>query len=298
MLLVAVAISAAWPGLTCAQVIEALDIEPPRDFGYVIGDTISQRISVRLQAGFELDPESLPDAGRVNLWLELDEPVLNRSGQQWTLVLSYRLINRVETSVAVFVPQLELDALGDRRSVGIVVPGWGITQNPVVPPALLQTPIRALDVRADRPPPAVDAASLRLRLIVLASLATIAGLVLVWQYLVAPRLRRKPQPFGHALRELRALRGTAKDWTGAEEASALRLFHRALNETAGRALFITDLDGFVERRPDFAPLRPRIDAFFLRSSAVFFGDRAGADAWSAKQLISLAHDCRAIERRR
>ncbi len=279
---------------TQAQLLRDVQIETPREYGYVVGDELVHRVSILLQDGVELDTERLPESGRINLWLELDVPRAERDGQRWVVELPYRLINRVERSTALVVPQQFLETTGGSHSVSVLVPEWSFTQNPVVPAQVTQI-VADHDVRADRLPLPIAPVRARIAMWVALAVAALAGAALAWIYLIEPWLRPRARPFAEAMVKLRALPG---EWDEGVEKHALQTLHGALNETAGHALFSSGLDGFLQSRPEFAPLGPRIARLFARSNTLFFESGDAREALSLEEIAGLCRDCLAVERRR
>lgn len=284
----------AFAGPVRAQVLQDVQIETPREYAYVVGDEFVHRVQVTLQDGFEIDPEQLPEAGRITLWLELDTPRVERSEQTWVVELPYRLINRVPRSTSLVVPQQFIEAVGANRSVSVLVAEWSFTQNPVVPSAVTEM-VADHDVRADRPPLPLTTHRARVGMWVPLALVALVSGALAWIYLILPWLRPRARPFAEAMDKLRAL---PADWNEETEKHALQTLHGALNETAGHALFSGGLDGFLKRYPEFAPLGPRLEQLFTRSNTLFFESGDAREALSEDDITRLCRDCLAVERRR
>jgi len=68
--------SMPWQG-HAQTIIKQIESITPRAYGYVIGDVLEYRLRLETDSSFRLDPESLPAAGRINVWLELRPPLVN-----------------------------------------------------------------------------------------------------------------------------------------------------------------------------------------------------------------------------
>jgi mxaA protein len=175
---------------------------------------------------------------------------------------------------------------GDARAAPLV-PAWPVGVSPITARAAPGT--EAWQLRPDRPAPAIATGPLRLRL-VLAS-AALAACLAAWGGWLAWRRRRDTltQPFAAALRVL----GREDGWN----ASAWRVLHEAFDRSAGQVLRGSTLQRLFERAPQFEPLRDRIEDFYARSAARFFGDaEAGTGAGDASPR-ALCRELRRVEQR-
>ena len=63
-----------------------------------------------------------------------------------------------------------------------------------------------------------------------------------------------------------------RDGRGLLYRDALLTLHRAVDATAGHAVFAEDLPEFLDCAPAFSPLKDDFNLFFRSSRQVFFGD--------------------------
>jgi len=252
-------------------------VEQPRPFGYVVGDVVTQRVLLEI-GGRELAPAALPKAERVNVWLERRPARIESlpGGHRW-LVLDYQVINAPQSLTTVILPTFDLQGAPDGATLRIAE--WPISVNAL-------TSGGSVELRPDRPAPAVATAPIR-RQIALWSSAFLV-VVAAWLGWLAWRNWRAAaaRPFAHALREMRRLDGTAPE--------AWRALHRAFDQTAGRAVQTTTLPALFERVPQLQSLRPEIEQFFAQSRKLFFGGGLPADRISARALCA---QLRRIEKR-
>lgn len=281
--------------------VEELTVTAPKPFGYVIGDPIEHRVSLVLRPGFELDPASIPEPGRTNRWLWLNEAVLEsepRGGRSHHVIrLLYQVVNASHTVIGVGTPPVSLRILGPGGDLPVIVPAWGFTIGPIVEPR--ERPPGSLpDLRPSLPPAPFPTTGRTARVVALGLLA--AGLLM----LVAKRLLHgRPGwfgagPFHDAYRRIeRRMRNAAAPGAYAD---ALIDVHAAFNATAGRVVFEHDLSRFFIEHPRFEPLRTPIEALFADSGKLFYGNGEGSapGGQGLDRLHDLCRACRGVERRR
>jgi mxaA protein len=262
-------------------------VDQPRPFGHVVGDVLAQR--VLLAAERPVAPASLPGPQRLSAWIERRSARVERAadGRRW-LVVDYQVVNAPQSPVTVQIPAWRL--AGDAAQPALLVPAWPVGVSPITARAAPGT--AAWQLRPDRPAPAIATGPLRLRL-ALAS-AALAAWLAAWAGWLAWRHWRDAmtRPFASALRALgRADERQPSDW---------RTLHEAFDRTAGEVLLASTLPRLFERAPQFEPLRDRIEDFYARSAARFFGDAHAAStgpAADAASPMALCRDLRRVERR-
>jgi mxaA protein len=280
------------PSLSHPQPITITPV-PPRAFGYSIGDRIERRIDIELGAPWSLASASLPNPGRQNTWFELAEIAIQTdtapAGQRIELKLVYQLLNSPPQPTVLLLPRVPLRFEGSGAPVERDVAPAEVFAAPLLPEAAAGSTLDA--ARADRKPVPLAVDVLQERL---AAYALGAAAVLLWMF-VAHQIaqRRRAGPFVRACRELRRLGFSARgtDPSGA----AMRVVHRALDETAGHAVFLDNVDTLFAQ-PHRAPLRERTRGFLHRSRQTFFAG-AGA-APTLDEVRDLARAWRALETRR
>jgi mxaA protein len=262
---------------------QAQDLEPqvvnPRPFGYVIGDLLERRISVAT----EQDPsqETLPKAGKVDGWFELRQVVVEKRDDRAELVFTYQLMNSPLEVKTLRLPSLTL-AFGEGQ---VSIPEWPITVSPITPAFVLARD-DLTEMRPDLPPQRITTGGAELRIAAYGT--AVLGILLWWAY-TQFGWRIASRPFGRAYRKLRSLK--AKD-AGSYQA-ALRIVHRAFDETAGGALFANELPKFLSKHPRFASAGNDAQKFFSLSQQEFFASNshAGSFDW----LISFCRHLSQLE---
>ena len=281
--------------------VEKLEMTTPRPFGYVIGDTIEHRISLVLDPGFELDPDSIPQPGRASRWLALNESVLEGEERNGTtrhsIRLRYQIVNAAQSVIGAGTPPLSLRIVGPEGDLPVVIPAWGFSFGPIVTHED-RTAGRAPNLRPSLPPPPFETDVRAVRVAALGLLALVL-IVLIVRERLAGRFAAPPgRHFDRAWRRLRRRPKESNPATAFTE--ALVEVHAAFNATAGRAVFQHDLARFFVEHPRFEPLRTPIEAFFTESGKLLYGcNEAAPDAGpSLEPLRDLCRACRDVERRR
>jgi mxaA protein len=273
------AAAAAAPGPAVAIV------QQPRPFGYVLGDTLAQRILLQ-SAGRNFEPGSLPPAERAGLWFarRSSRIELAEDGHRW-LVIDYQLINAPQTLMTVSLPPVTLKAKTGKDT--LAVSEWPISIAPLTPRAAFAKG-GLQELRPDHPAPMLPTRVLRRQLEVWSG--AFALTVLLWLAWWSVRSLRATanQPFARALRAI--LR------SGDDNEAAWLALHRAFDTTAGRALQLSNLPVLFKKAPQFEPQRAAIEQFYAESSLRFFGPGAGSQA-AKGSLRTLCTTLRRIEKR-
>jgi mxaA protein len=268
--------------------------QQPRAFGYVIGDELEQRVTLRAPAGVALDSQSLPRAGRTGLWLELAPPRLSSGsagdGTRYALTLHYQIINAPEQVRTVDLP--ELDLVFSRRGTLLTatVDQWPITIAPITPAYVLAR-AGLQEMQPDARPVVPDAGRYMWLTLLWAAciIAIVAGTVLRRRGI--PWLRRGARPFAQAAHDIAKLARLPPDRSSYRR--GLQRLHRAFDRAAGHAVFGEGLAPLLAAHPELLGLRAQIEQFFAASQREFFGTHAGTP--SLDEVLALARRCRDAE---
>ena len=291
------AVSGALPA--SAQV-RGVELYAPRSFGYVIGDALTLRAEIALDAPFALDPATLPTPRALNYWLDLRDVRLEDRGNhggihRYTLDLTYQTFYAPLEPRRLDIPALALSAVAGDRRVAVNVPGWSFLSSPLRE-VMTSTPGQAMALRPDIPPRPIPTAASRNGLLASIVVTLLALAALAWQMAWWPFHRRPARPFAQAARAVTAtLRPSASET--AYRGSLLAL-HRAFDATAGRGVLAEDLPAFFAAHPAFRAVEGEVRRLFAVSRAVFFGGdgpRAQSDL-PPGELLALARRLRAVER--
>lgn len=235
-------------------------VQQPRPFGYVLGDTLTQRILLQ-SGGHNFDPAVLPPAERAGLWFarRSSRIELAEGGHRW-LAIDYQLINAPQALMTVNLPSVTLKS--KTGSDVLAVSEWPISIAPLTPRAAFAKG-GLQELRPDHPAPTLPTRALRQQLEI--SSGAFALTVVIWfaWWLVRSLHATATQPFARALRAIRR--------SGDDNETAWLALHRAFDTTAGRALQLSTLPALFKQAPHFEPLRTAIEHFYAESSRRFFG---------------------------
>jgi mxaA protein len=231
-------------------------VQQPRPFGYVLGDTLTQRVFLAP----EFQPEALPPLERAGLWFARRSAVLKKGddGRLW-LIMDYQLVNAPQALMTVNLPAVTLKSKAGKV---LTVSMWPISVAPLTPQhAFAKGGLQEL--RPDHPAPTVPTSMLQRQLQVWLTLfAVTVAAWLAWWVIRSIRAAAN-QPFAMALRQVRQ--------AGDDSPDAWLALHRAFDRTAGRALQTSTLPTLFKQAPHFAAERPAIEQFYNQSNLRFFG---------------------------
>ena len=262
-------------------------VDQPRPFGYVVGDLVTQRVLLHsAHSDFEPDfePAALPDAQRLNVWLERRSPRIESTadGRYW-LVVDYQVINAPQSLTTVTLPAWEIASkTGETK---LTIPAWPISVAALTPRSAFATGGLG-ELRPDRAAPVVATAPIRRQVIIWSIICVIT--LAAWLAWLQWRNWQDAlnRPFARALHEIRRMdESTPQAW---------QTLHRAFDQTAGRVTQSETLPVLFQRAPHLQPLRPQIEQFFAQSAERFFG--AGL-AHSPVSVRALCSELRRIEKR-
>lgn len=271
-----------------------MSVLQPRAFGYIIGDRLEQRISLRTPVGVALDPKSLPRAGRAGLWLELAPPRLTSGelgdGTRYRLTLDYQIVNVPEQ-----VRTIELPAVGFAfRTRGgrltTVVDEWPITIAPITPTYVLAR-AGLTETQPDAHPAPPDTAGYMWLTLLWAACGLAVATGMMVQRRGIPWLRHGARPFARAARDIAKLARLPPE--RATYRRGVQRLHRAFDVAAGHAVFGERLTPLFTAHPELLRLRSEIEQFYAASQREFFGERRSD--MSLREVSALAASCREAE---
>jgi len=274
------------------RIIEQLDIEQPRSFGYHIGDRFSRVVQLALRQPYTLHGEALPTAGRFSEWLALETPRVTSERHaditRYEIRFDYQVVNVGSEAASIAVPHHELVYSNGRETLKALIPATRVKIAPLRDSADTRLQEDQAPARLHFDATVLWSCAATLTLCVLA-LAILEGGLPAW---------RRARPFAVARRAVRAAR--RRGWREEDYDLALRAVHRAFNETAGRTVFADTLRDFFTEHAPFMALSTPVTEFYVRSRSYFYaadGD-APAPRYTARELATLVRRCHAIERGR
>ena len=284
-----------WVNLNVTAGIE-ISAQNPRPFGYVVGDVFEQELILSAKPGETLDQKQLPKPGRLNAWLELRRLTLDESSRGGTktyrVKLLYQLPNAPLAVRVIELPAQRFVFSNANHASEIKSTEWPITIGPLTPDEVLaREGLEAM--RTDAPPRLVSTANVKQRMMSYA--AALAVLLLYWcyRYFGIPYLNRQRRPFNQAYREVDKLARGAE--INAYQRT-LEQLHRALNETAGRSLFVDNIDPFLANRPIPPGLAAMTREFFQVSRNQFFAGGGPNEHYSIAWMRDFCRAWRDVER--
>ena len=284
-----------WVNASFAAAIEITTLNP-RPFGYVVGDTLEQELVLTTQAEQILDEKQFPKSGRINAWLELCNVTVKATttpaGKTYHVKLHYQLPNAPKEVQVVELPAQRFVFARAKESIELMSTEWPITVGPITPEEVLaRDGLEAM--RPDVLPKTIDTVRFRDRMI--GYCLALSVLLLYWSYrhFGIPFLVRQRRPFTRAYREMDRIARHAKPNANSR---AIELIHHALNETAGKSLFIDNVDQFLSHRSVPAGLVAKTQEFFRVSQNEFFAGGEGASRASIVWLLEFCRAWREIER--
>jgi len=295
------AFSLVW--LICAQAeiiendprIKVSTIEPQRNVGYTVGDTLSRTVILEAPKSLALLETSLPIAGNDKKrkgrgsGIEVREVTLEKSMRPdkniYTLHLTYQVFANGIVARPAALPAEFVKFVGKGENFDFRIPSWSFRISPL---AVYGSVVVERDMSGFRGPLLLD--SSRAYQILWGLLGLLAASALGLLYILGSTtwLPRMGGPFAKALRDLKKL-PSSQDGL----AQGVARLHQAFNATAGGSVF--DSSGFLALKPGFAPVSADIERFFGLSRTVFFEPFAthgisDPQAW-LRQFCRRCRDC-------
>lgn len=271
-----------------------IELESPRNYGYSLGDKITQMAHIKTPLFYKLESGFLPAPGPVNEWLRLDsiESIQNKPGKDYSLAITYQVFKSVRATEELTIPPLPIRFMHRGTPEIETLPPWTFSYHPLIPKNKAD---RDIEPEPETPPRLIDATQHRRALTYLLGALSLVLFYIVWFYGKIPFLERYSGTFGKACRELKKLKKLPQ--SNSVTLQALQCFHHALNEMAGETLFAGQLPDFFQRHPKFLPLQERTEALFAISQQLFFAE-AGSEspAISPAQVEQLCLLYRKFER--
>lgn len=278
--------------------VRSVELRAPRAFGYFAGDSVRLEAIIVTDRDTRLNLASLPQPRALRPWLDLravasDEEEAGPGERRIRLRFDYQLLDAPVEATERIIP-----------SVTVKFDTAGGLADAVVPESrVLIAPLRgALPGAVPELMPDIAARPASLGVHVRGTAASGSGAVLALALLAYHRAwwpfrSRKARPFTAAARAIRRLASGARS-DGSYRDSLLAL-HRAFDAAAGKRLFADDIDGFLERHPEYRPARHEIAQFFAASRWAFYGsDIAGAsEAHPIEAVSALSLRMSRLERR-
>lgn len=290
----ALALLAATVSPAAADLVPQVYVDPVREYGYFIGDTVTHTAIVTAPEPFEVEAASLPRPRGIEYWLTLvsvdvaPRTVRGLAGTEITTVYQtfYAPLEPSRREVPAYALRLVAE---DGSTAEVEIPAFHFVTAPLRP---ILDPTTRDRMAPDGLYRGVPTGAERGGLAAGLALAFVGLLGLAVHQAWPPFHARRARPLTRAARAVRRASRAA----GPEREAAMFLaLHRGLDAAHGRPLLAEDLQRFLAERPEFAPLGARLEAFFAASGEIFFGSGA---AGGTADVPALAGALAAIERGR
>jgi mxaA protein len=284
------------------QYVTLKEVNPTRDAGYVVGDTLTRHISLTINKPYQLVTETLPIVGYQHRYkgqlIGIDLVNINTNESMHTdstthdIALTYQIFTTGKLAKPAIL-RAEFVKIRNTESKEVLqyrIPSWGFRISPLSVFGSvnlikeMSTFIAPLQLDNSR-----EKSNLKIALGVLA--AALLGLLYIFG--MRAWLPRMGAPFAKAYREIRKLPDTPE---GLQK--AVSSMHQSINKTAGMSVFSDTLNDFIALKPQFAPAKAEIEKFFNLSRFTFFevNGSSNLETHSKDWLLSFCKHLRDCER--
>jgi mxaA protein len=280
--------------------VRSVKLFTSRAFGYFVGDIVRSEVDVVVDKHVSLLPASVPQPGPLNSWLELIASRVEENSANdmrlYRLYFDYQNFYPALDSRALEIPGFTLSFISGGRTVSAQVPAWSFLISSLREVLPAPKASGADYMQPDASPQGIDLRRARIATFGFLAACLVALGFLAHHLVWWPFGARVNRPFTAAARRVRALFDTSDEEGAYRE--ALLILHRAVDVTAGHAVFAEDLPDFLGRAPAFSPLEDQFSAFFRSSRRTFFADdfAAATADFSPDELSHLCERLAAIER--
>lgn len=283
------------------KIVLQYNIKDPRAFAYHIGDTLQRSIRLQLRKPYQLETELLPKRKRMGRWVLVISSsyrtVEHEAFTQYDIDLQYQIVNMIPELKEVILPRHYLvyknsdeenSANPEGKLSRLEIPPYKIGVSSVISQ-------EGEPIQVDKKPGLLNQTFNSILLYASLLIVTLICLaLLLWGLPFNSRI----QPFAEALQSLKAIKNQLLDEQGYE--NALKIIHKAFNVTAGKTLFIENIDNFLELYPRYSPLHSDIVHFFDQSNQYFYKGQDATQISSKRlpPLIEFVKSCHNIEQGR
>ncbi len=247
----------------------SVEVSLPRNYGIVIGETLTSQIRVKVDADYQLDTAALPRPGSaVSDVLEVRHTDWDShsTGNQtlYRITLTYQVFKGIRVAETLSVPALALRFSHLGQTIETLLPAWEFTLTPIIP---AHTPDETVVLPGVLPTPTYsNRQPVRWLAACVAGLFGL-GIYAAWN-LGLPPFRRHASPFVWAAHGLKKL-GRQPVTLNIHQQGA-KLVHAAINEAVGHTLLSSQLSAFLEKHQQFSPFKSDLERFFMLSDQIFY----------------------------
>ena len=226
-------------------------------------------------------------------WLSIEEPEFefteNPKTNTYRIVFTYQIINIDKDALDIGVEGHEIGIKRDTENLTLLIPPVRIKASMIADKFGTAS---SNNLEADAIPKSIQRNTDQFRLLII--FAIISYVIFLCLTLGLPFMKQPPA-FTRAFHEWRQ-KGT-DTWSPQDYDHALKHTHRAFNETAGRVVFLENLEHFLSEHPQFDPAREQIKNFYEYSREFYFADQQNAQSnFSKAKVIDLLRSCSELER--
>ena len=268
---------------------------PKKDIGYVVGDTFTRTILLDVKAPYKLSTASLPVKSTSQHGIELNTVKLTEKKSSevihYQIELKYQIFTSSPVVKKLEVPKYPLKIKHAGKATIVTVPAWRLRVSPLAVDGEVYV---EHDMSPYRGPILVESGYIKLMLGLFLSMVLLSIARLT--YINADRtwFPGMGGPFAMSYRELSGLESHEKqDVVLLQQATTS--IHRAFNKTYGENVFITDINTFLKKHPNFVSIKKEINHFFQQSNQVLFTPSLTNTA-SVAALKKFCEQCRHCER--
>lgn len=250
--------------------------EPGRDVGYTVGDTLTRDITLHVKKPYKLIEKSFPIEGYqrrykgkligVDLQKLTYSKTENSDEEIYKISLTYQVFTNKVVAKPAALPAEYLRVMDTTKKKKNVyryrIPSWNFSISPIAVYGQVKVESDMSDYRG---PLLLDSTNEKARLKLLLPLLGISFLGLVYMLGKHAWLPRMGGPLAKAYKQIRRADATE---TGLQ--SALTSMHQALDKTAKRSLFSSNMADFIAEKPKYAAIETEMQQFFDLSRQVFF----------------------------
>jgi mxaA protein len=280
--------------------IRSVKLVTPRLFGYFVGDVLHTEVDITVDPDADLVPASVPAPGPLNSWIDLTgsrfEKASAGGAKLYRLYFDYQNFYPSLDSRYLDIPSFPISFTEAGKTITAQVPQWSFlisSLREVLPEAKASG---ADYMQPDVIPPLFDLDRDRIAFLIFLAASSVWCSLLAYHLAWWPFGARAKRPFSEASRRVRRLLNARRDSSGYRD--ALLTLHRAIDATAGHAVFAEDLPEFLDEAPAFSGLQGEFNLFFRSSRQTFFADNLNGTTadFSPSEIRQFCDRLAAVER--
>lgn len=273
-------------------IVQKFEFSEPRTFAYQIGDSLKRTVELKLRKPYELKTELLPSRKRMGRWIALTsaeyEMTETESAREYKIEFNYQIINIIPELREIILPRHFLSYGKDKNLVKLVVP----TSKKIGVSSVINSSDGSKEIQLSRAPLLLAQSTKDLLLYGILFLVSLIGLLLsLWGL----PFSNEKMPFKAALTTYK--KSYSKKWGLEQYSIALKIIHKAFNETSDKTVFAETLTDFFNDHKQFNSIKDEIEEFFEYSKKHFFmtDELSETPEKSYAELASFIKKCRQIE---